>query len=422
MCKVAILCQSLRNYAGAERVVYEITQAFISEKKQVHLGCIDIGDFYHQQLADVRINDLPNCMDDEYDLVICFHTYTLPYFFPNGVKCKKLCYFSLSPYEPIESPLSADIFDCYLCNSNETKQELILCGVAPERINVFKNSCRFNSDNFELKKTLKKVAVVSNHPPKEILDLTLLDSGIEFDYYGIAAKVEMLNDTVLSKYDVVISIGYTVVFAISANVPVYIYDHFGGDGYLNADNYEINSYYNFSGRPRCNKKSTAAIINELKVNFSSAIDSFRQVYELMVAERNIMSRIKELTNFDDYEMRTIFCDALQIKQALAYSRLLLNNRYLQRIIDGNDNAVISQNIINISDIVMHQSRLIEKISNENSALNGKISSLVEACEVNESRLIKYEGTLKELVGYLGLNREGFIVKLKRKIQGLIQFR
>lgn len=403
MYRIAILCQSLRNYAGAERVVYELSRAFIGAGHQVHIGCIDIGDFYHQQLADVRINDLPDCMDDEYDLVICFHTYTLPYFFPNGVKCRKLCYFSLSPYEPIEAPLSANIFDCYLCNSNETKEELIQCGVVSERISVFKNSCRFNSDDFELKKTLRKVAVVSNHPPKEILDLALLDSGIEFDYYGIAAKVEMLNDTVLSKYDAVISIGYTVIFAVSAKVPVYIYDHFGGDGYLNDENYEINSDYNFSGRPRCSKKNASTILNELKMNFQSALDSFERVYERMMAERSILLRIQELMNFDVYEMKMVFCDALQIKHALAYSRLLLNNRYLQRVVDGSDNAVISQKIIGISDVVMHQARLIERINNENSTLHGMVSSLIDAYEVNESRLVEYGDALKKVVDHLSLN-------------------
>ncbi|WP_421182774.1 hypothetical protein [Aeromonas dhakensis] len=396
MYKVAILCQSLRNYAGAERVVYELTQAFIREDHQVHIGCIDIGDFYHQQLAGVRINDLVDGMEHEYDLVICFHTYTLPYFFPKGVNCRKLCYFSLSPYEPIEAPLcSSQLFDSYLCNSDETKEELIRCGIAADDVYVFHNSCSFQKDAFELKQTLNRVAIVSNHPPQELLELPSLGHDLHFDYYGSDAKIEMLNDSILSKYDVVITIGYTVVFAVSAKVPVYIYDHFGGDGYLDADNYKLNSYYNFSGRPACNKKDASTIIKELKDGFPSALDSFQQVYGCMVAERDIASNFDKAFNINDFEFREILCDALQVKHALAYSKLLLSNRYLQKILDGVDSKAISQNILTLSDTVMHQARLIEKLNDDSLVMNDKINILVAGSKENADIMTEYSVHLTE---------------------------
>lgn len=421
MYNIAILCQSLRNYAGAERVVYELTQAFIRENHQVHIGCIDIGDFYHQQLAGVRINDLVNGMDDEYDLVICFHTYTLPYFFPNGIKYRKLCYFSLSPYEPIEAPLCSDhFFDSYLCNSIETKEELLRCGVSAEKIYTFHNACRFQPDAFQLKSSLKKVAIVSNHPPKELLELSSLESNLLFDYYGSTAKVEMLNEMLLSKYDVVVTIGYTVVFSIAAKVPVYIYDHFGGDGYLNSSNYVSNSYYNFSGRPTCTKKDAATILQELKNGFPFALESFKQVYESMISERDILLHINKVLDFNRTEFKIIYCDLLQVKHALAYSKLLISNRCLQQIIDGCNNSIISQNIININNEVMHQARLIEIMSNSQSILHEKIKILSESGDLKYSKLDEYGEIIKSLNDFIRLNYSNtFLSKLKRKIKKII---
>lgn len=431
MYKIAILCQSLRNYAGAERVVYELTQAFIRENHQVHIGCIDIGDFYHQQLAGVRINDLVDGMDNEYDLVICFHTYTLPYFFPRGVNCRKLCYFSLSPYEPIEAPLcSGQIFDSYLCNSDETKEELIRCGIAADDIYVFHNSCTFQKDVFELKQTLNRVAIVSNHPPQELLELPSLDHNLHFDYYGSAAKVEMLNDSILSKYDVIITIGYTVVFAVSAKVPVYIYDHFGGDGYLDADNYASNSYYNFSGRPACSKKNASTILKELKDDFPSALDTFQQVYDSMLTERDIKSNIDKVLNFNGFEFKKILCDVLQVKHALAYSKLLLSNRFLQKIVDGVDSKVISQNIITLSDTVMHQARLIEKLNNDNVIFNDKADILVARSKEYGEILAEHRGLLAENRDILSalsddvksMINNSFLAVFRQKIKNLIRYR
>jgi hypothetical protein len=431
MYKIAILCQSLRNYAGAERVVYELTQVFIRENHQVHIGCIDIGDFYHQQLAGVRINDLVDGMDNEYDLVICFHTYTLPYFFPRGVNCRKLCYFSLSPYEPIEAPLcSGQIFDSYLCNSDETKEELIRCGIAADDIYVFHNSCTFQKDVFELKQTLNRVAIVSNHPPQELLELPSLDHNLHFDYYGSAAKVEMLNDSILSKYDVIITIGYTVVFAVSAKVPVYIYDHFGGDGYLDADNYASNSYYNFSGRPACSKKNASTILKELKDDFPSALDTFQQVYDSMLTERDIKSNIDKVLNFNGFEFKKILCDVLQVKHALAYSKLLLSNRFLQKIVDGVDSKVISQNIITLSDTVMHQARLIEKLNNDNVIFNDKADILVARSKEYGEILAEHRGLLAENRDILSalsddvksMINNSFLAVFRQKIKNLIRYR
>ena len=36
---------------------------------------------------------------------------------------------------------------------------------------------------------------------------------------------------------------------MSMGLPLYCYDHFGGPGYININNIEHNTYFNFSGRP-----------------------------------------------------------------------------------------------------------------------------------------------------------------------------
>ena len=98
--KVAIVSQMIAYYSGAERVVYELYKEFKREGDEIHLGTGIVGDFYNEMLFPARINDIPLYMDEYYDLIIVLHTHTFGYLFPLGVKCKRLLYFSLSPYEP----------------------------------------------------------------------------------------------------------------------------------------------------------------------------------------------------------------------------------------------------------------------------------------------------------------------------------
>ena len=50
--------------------------------------------------------------------------------------------------------------------------------------------------------------------------------------------------------DAVITIGRSAHFSLAAGVPVFTYDHFGGDGWLRDESFEESFDYNFTGRPK----------------------------------------------------------------------------------------------------------------------------------------------------------------------------
>jgi hypothetical protein len=63
-------------------------------------------------------------------------------------------------------------------------------------------------------------------------------------------KPAITSAELLDHYDCVISIGKTVQYCLVQGIPVFLYDRFGGPGYLNESNYELAEYYNFSGRSK----------------------------------------------------------------------------------------------------------------------------------------------------------------------------
>ncbi len=98
---------------------------------------------------------------------------------------------------------------------------------------------------------IDKVLIVSNHPPEEVVSACeiLREKGYDVDLLGKKQeRHELLTAQELVQYDAVITIGKTVQYCLTAGVPVYVYDHFGGPGYLNENNYKESEDANFSGR------------------------------------------------------------------------------------------------------------------------------------------------------------------------------
>lgn len=336
--KVAIICQTLKYYAGTERVVYELYNEFQKRGIEIHLGTAEIGKFYSYELYPARINDIPNCMDDSYDLIVNFHTATFGYLFEKGVNARRVIHFSLSPYEPIEFPIFQEgLLDRILANSEETKESLISAGIANEFISVFPNSHSFDEKTTTDKKdNLKRVIVVSNHIPIELREAIDLASEIEFHLAGINDNVKFIDAPLLGDYDAVITIGYTVVTSVLSRTPVYLYDHFGGGGWLRPENFQRESYYNFSGRPDNTKKEPHAILEELKSGYAIALKNRSTLYELMKSERNISRNVDNLLL--DFGGDSTFRkpNSYLVNFSKSYFKLFKMNQHLQDIVSDGD--------------------------------------------------------------------------------------
>ena len=96
-----------------------------------------------------------------------------------------------------------------------------------------------------------RVAVISNHIAPELVDaLAELEAagGVEVDYFGVQRRSVVIDGKFLTKYDLIISIGRTVLLAAACGVPCIMADIHGSDGLLTVNNLDHVRTVNFSGR------------------------------------------------------------------------------------------------------------------------------------------------------------------------------
>ncbi|WP_251900675.1 hypothetical protein [Lactococcus lactis] len=137
---------------------------------------------------------------------------------------------------------------------------------------------------------LTKVLMVSNHSNSELQDAKELleKKGIEVVQFGQShEKYQLIEPELLADFDAVITIGKTVQYCLVQGIPVYVYAHFSGDGYLTPENFDENRQNNFSGRKRGTnwdyipheRKTGSQIADEL-------ISGYKNALEFHTANRN----------------------------------------------------------------------------------------------------------------------------------------
>lgn len=147
-----------------------------------------------------------------------------------------------------------------------------------------------------LPKIPRKVLVVSNFPCGELRDIKPLlnQQGIIIDYLGyLGDRYELISEKIISKYDLVITIGKTVQYCLVSGTPVYIYGSFGGPGYLNAKNFQKAMRKNFSGRG-FRDKTPEEIVEEIVNNYTKATSFYIERQEDFQKDFIISNNIPEL--------------------------------------------------------------------------------------------------------------------------------
>lgn len=283
---VLILTNHLSVYSGSEIQVFEL---YCYLKNNNHSVQIYANYFNQPMLGLFSAHDIINDIDkidlNQYDAVWSQHCIFARLFKNKTYDNLNIKLFSvhLSPFEPFEyssltymKPINAH----FIANSLETKDKLMSLGI-DDPIHVSNNFCPSAYISNEKPQTLNKILIVSNHAPKEITEAShlLKKQGYVVKHIGLGNenKQELITPKIINEFDCIISIGKTVQYAILNNRAIYCYDHFGGAGYLNDDNYEIAKYHNFSGRGFDEHKTPEQIANEIinqfqeNVNFVSKI-------------------------------------------------------------------------------------------------------------------------------------------------------
>jgi hypothetical protein len=159
-------------------------------------------------------------------------------------------------------------------------------------------------------KQIKRITVVSNHIPTELAEaLPALRRRFTVELIGsqseLGATPRLVTPRVLADADAVITVGKTVQYSLSAGVPVYLYDHFGGPGWLTDDVFETAAWHNFSGRG-FERKAASAIVAELEGGAGTATATFNEVAKGKRADYSLPERIE-----------AVFSDAVQNRREVA---------------------------------------------------------------------------------------------------------
>lgn len=219
-----------------------------------------------------------------YDIVYAQH-HVLPLLISNGSlntddqhHFPVLVHNHLSPFEPYEVPgpfVEQALSDITFANSPETAEALGRCGDSHSNAEVFPNPAprEFNQVQSSPGNQLRRILVVSNHLPKELDQaLTLVEkAGLSITRIGRKFRPERVTPDMLASHDAVVTIGKTVQYAIRASRPVYVYDKFGGPGWISDEiSFRQAASHNFSGCDTPGQRDPMVLQAEITSGYSAA--------------------------------------------------------------------------------------------------------------------------------------------------------
>jgi hypothetical protein len=169
--------------------------------------------------------------------------------------------------------------DHTIANSELTATRLRETGVT-HPATVFYNAApaAFDAAPRTLPDAPRKILLISNHYEPALLEaLGRLRERAEVRHLGRSVGlVQLATPDDIKSVDLVVSIGKSVQYALLAHTPVYVYDHFGGPGYLTAQNCDLAAHYSFSGRCCERKLSAAQLQDDILAGYSRGRDFARR--------------------------------------------------------------------------------------------------------------------------------------------------
>lgn len=328
-------------YHGSVMHICEIAKYLKSLGVDVYIASLQVEKRFIKYLNEfgIRLYYLPELpLDIKYNIVWSYHFPFLPYLIQKGLKYDRIVCGCLSGMMvPLETPniLMKDNNIPIFVNAEETKVNLekeypylkdrlsVLVNLAPDEFLEYKKENLSNKP--------KKLAIVSNHVPKELVDSIPIfkRSNINVDIFGENNNV-LITPQILQNYDVIITIGKTVQYALIMGIPVYNYDYIGGIGYINLENIDKEEFYNFSGRSCCRQISPDTLVKEIVENYDETKKQMVQIQK--IAERryllsaNIDKLLLQILNSELTEL--IFND--DSKLSLIHESTLIDNYIFQR--------------------------------------------------------------------------------------------
>lgn len=294
-------------YTGSELHILEMARLFENKGYEV---TIVVYKKAYPLLNEIRNIKVIECRTEEldelyYDVIFVQH---FPVF--DFLCCKyklqfrKLIVSKLSVISELEElPVCMPDADLILCVSEECANIVKKKIGNDNRIRIFKNCVSQEFfENYKGKNYLghnypKKACVISNHIPEELKQLKeiLSKRDCQLEYIGMGNQPRLVNASVLLEYDLIITIGRTVQQCFAIGIPVYVYDYFGGPGYITQDNFEIAERNNYSGRG-FSKISAKELADDIMSQYSMALTNLRKYYDIALEKYNYIKEFEIIYN------------------------------------------------------------------------------------------------------------------------------
>lgn len=412
---ILITNYELINYTGSELNTMSIAKRFKDLGYKVYVLAMFVGEPLYSETRDCydEIIDIVNDEFDfsriEFDIIWAHHSFLLSWLiFEKKINAKKVIVSSLSARENFEVvPKYANELSLVLANSQETKEKLQKEGIKDVYVLENYSFKRYFERDIKVKK-LRNIAIISNHVPEELIEVKnmLGNDGYRVQIYGFTGKRELITDKVLESYDVIITIGKTVQYAMSLKIPVYVYDIFGGEGYLTLENIEKNRNKNFSGRG-FEKKSSETIYKEITQNFTKALSIVEKIreyaYENFCFENNIDKICKIIEEKPDVDLDKFREEHENEKrEAMSVKQMFTNmkNKY--------------------SPIIQEVKDKEQEITNLNIRREAQEAEKQNLQKEKESIQREKEKIQKEYEAYRTIQEKKFTNRVKRKVKGIIR--
>ncbi|MBB5751781.1 hypothetical protein [Prosthecomicrobium pneumaticum] len=176
--------------------------------------------------------------------------------------------------------------DLVLANSALTEEHLTALGM-PVPILNFRNGAPpdFFHPFAAKPKRPQNILVVSNHAEPTLVEAAgWLRRLARVRWVGRKrGKAMLVEPEMIRAQDLVIGIGKTVQYALTARIPVFVYDHFGGPGYLRPGNIEAAERFSFSGRCCERRRDGRTLAEEIMGDYRSGVAFARSVPDSWLA-------------------------------------------------------------------------------------------------------------------------------------------
>lgn len=312
MSRILICSNHLEKLQGSELVTLELVEFMLEQGWHVDVFAHLLGGDIQNEFESLPYQDRLLVTDDDnysfdhaYDIVWMQHNvlnnYMIERLYKEGVNTRFI-FNHMSSFASMEMPLDVGLENrlasAVLAVSHECAEMLENKGIKKESIILFDNPApeKFTGTPADYKEALNTVLCISNHPPQELFEAQrmLEEQGIRCDIIGAASKQVRISPELITSYDVIITIGKSVQYALVTGTPVYIYDIYGGEGYLTESNFTQSAWHNFSGRATKEKREAAKICQELIKGFEQAQRFTRQKHPEFIQRWSLTKQLPAL--------------------------------------------------------------------------------------------------------------------------------